>query len=148
MVYSIIYFLLWTLMLYWIHRLVHATPLLKNIHWDHHRYVLVSTPGWRWNNLLLFNDTWTSTIDLWITEVIPTIVFSYITGQWWICALYYVWAAFFQENLEHNKDVDFRFWTMGRWHLVHHNNSTKHFGLFIPVWDMMFKTVVKKAEIL
>jgi len=57
-------------MLYAIHRIVHVTPFLKELHWDHHKYVNLNDTGWKFNNLLLFNDTWKSTADLWITEVI------------------------------------------------------------------------------
>lgn len=136
----IFYFLLWTLTLYIIHRVVHNTQYLKTFHYDHHVYVLKNNTGWQWNNLLLFNDTWKSTVDLWITEVIPTIIFSWVTGQWWISVFYYLWAALFQENLEHNRKINYYPITCGRWHLKHHERPDVNFGLFIPIWDKLFKT--------
>jgi sterol desaturase/sphingolipid hydroxylase (fatty acid hydroxylase superfamily) len=82
-----------------------------------------------------------STLDLWITEVIPTLVFSLITGQWWISVFYYVWAAFVQEIIEHNPKVDlYPFLTSGKWHLIHHHNTSVNYGLFIPTWDILFGT--------
>jgi sterol desaturase/sphingolipid hydroxylase (fatty acid hydroxylase superfamily) len=110
---------------------------------DHHAYVNTHETGWHWSNLFLFNDTWTSTLDLWITEVVPTIIFSAVTGQWWLCAFYYVWAAFIQEPLEHNNSINIPFLTHGRWHLIHHKNVKQNFGLFFPVWDVMFGTYKK-----
>jgi sterol desaturase/sphingolipid hydroxylase (fatty acid hydroxylase superfamily) len=133
-------FILWTLVLYLIHRLVHITPVLKELHWDHHKYVNLNDTGWRWNNLFLFNDTWKSTIDLWITEVIPSLIFSIVTGHYWVIVFYYIWAAFLQEELEHNKKINLYPITTGRWHLVHHRTPNKNFGLFLPFWDKIFRT--------
>ena len=129
----IIFFLIWTLCLYWIHRLAHRIPYIKKWHFNHHAYIIQNgSPGWHWNNLFLYNDTWTSTLDLYLTEVIPTILFSMITGQWWISIFYYIWAAFLQETLEHNNNIDLPLLTTGRWHLIHHSLPNKNYGLFFP----------------
>lgn len=137
----IIYFFLWTFILYWIHILAHKISFIKTWHWDHHSFINKhGTSGWRWNNLFLFNDTWLSTLDLYITEVIPTLLFSLITGQHWIFVFYYIWAAFFQEQLEHNKNINIPLVTSGRWHLLHHQYFNKNYGLFFPIWDLIFKT--------
>lgn len=137
----ILYFFLWTLMLYWIHRIGHKTPIIQRIHWHHHRHINTSAPtSWHWNNLFLFNDNWISTLDLWITEVIPTIIFAYVTGQYWLIVFYYIWAAFIQESIEHNKKFDIPGFTSGRWHLIHHRQPNHNFGLFFPQWDLLFGT--------
>ena len=135
----ILYFLLWTLMLYWIHRAAHKIPVINSIHLHHHKFILSHPTKWHWNNLLLFNDDWTSTADLWITEVIPTLIFSIVTGQYWILIFYYVWAAFIQESIEHNPKINIPMITSGRWHLLHHRSSY-NYGLFFPIWDILFKT--------
>ena len=138
---EIVVFFAWTWCLYVTHRSVHVIPMLREIHWDHHRYVNTHSTGWHWNNLLLFNDTGTSTVDLWITEVIPTVIFSYVTGEWWVLWFYYVWAALLQETLEHNSKVNVYPWlTSGKWHLVHHKNMRNNYGVFTPLWDMIFRT--------
>lgn len=145
MIHVIITFLSWTLLLYVIHRTIHIHgrkwfPISYKAHNDHHKYINV-TGGtqWHWNNCFLFNDTWLSTLDLWITEVIPTLIFSYITGEWWISIAYYFWAAFLQEVIEHNPKFS---WypaiTSGKWHLVHHEQPYKNYGLFVPFWDLLF----------
>jgi sterol desaturase/sphingolipid hydroxylase (fatty acid hydroxylase superfamily) len=144
---EIFYFLCWTLMLYVIHRLVHMFSIFNKIHLDHHAYISKKINAgesmkWHWSNLFLFNDTWLSTLDLWITEVVPTIVFSLITGQWWIFAFYYIWAAFIQESIEHNPIINLYPLTSGRWHLKHHQNCKKNYGLFHPLWDKLFKTEI------
>jgi sterol desaturase/sphingolipid hydroxylase (fatty acid hydroxylase superfamily) len=134
-------FLSWTLCLYWLHRIVHITPVLKELHWDHHKFINLNNTKWHWNNLFLFNDTWRSTADLWVTEVLPTLLFSYVTGQWWVIIFYYVWASVLQETIEHNKNFNiYPILTSGRWHLKHHHSSKINFGLFFPMWDVIFKT--------
>lgn len=138
----IVVFLSWTLILYWIHRIAHKIPFMNRYHQDHHSYInRHGETTWRWNNLFLYNDTWKSTIDLWLTEVIPTIIFSAITGCWWLIISYYLWAALLQEVLEHNPKFDrYPFMTSGKWHLIHHKRPRKNYGLFIPLWDKIFKT--------
>jgi sterol desaturase/sphingolipid hydroxylase (fatty acid hydroxylase superfamily) len=138
----IVAFFAWTFCLYWIHRTGHRTPYVKTAHLDHHKFININgKTTWHWNNLFLFNDTWTSTADLWITEVIPTLIFSWITGHWWLSVFYYLWAALIQEVIEHNPKFSlYPFLTSGKWHLVHHRDPSKNFGLFTPVWDIVFKT--------
>lgn len=135
----VLYFFLWTLMLYWIHRIGHSTPMIRSIHLHHHSFILSNHTIWHWSNLFLFNDDWTSTLDLWITEVVPTLLFSLVTEQWWISVFYYVWAAFIQETIEHNTHVNFPVLTSGKWHLMHHRGEV-NYGLFTPLWDMIFGT--------
>jgi len=138
----VLYFLLWTLILYWIHRIGHSLPVMRNVHMHHHRFVLQHKTTWHWSNLFLFNDDWTSTIDLWLTEVTPTILFAMVTDQWWILLFYYVWAAFIQETIEHNENFNIPILTSGKWHLIHHR-STFNYGLFTPIWDIIFRTYTR-----
>jgi len=129
-------------MLYWIHRLVHLTPIFRSIHLHHHTFIISHKTKWHWSNLFLFNDDWTSTLDLWLTEVIPTVLFSLITNQWWIGILYYIWAAFIQETIEHNEKFNIPVLTSGKWHLIHHR-SAFNYGLFTSVWDIIFRTYTR-----
>ena len=145
MIFNIIfYFLLWTFILYWIHRAAHVFSFFKKYHHNHHKVVNMNDMYWKWNNLLLYNDNMTSTIDLWLTEVIPSVIISYVTGQWWIIIFYYLWAALLQENIEHNKNFNLPILTSGNWHLKHHKNGNYNYGLFIPIWDKLFKTEKKE----
>lgn len=142
----IFYFLIWTMILYWIHRSSHCITFLKKYHLDHHGFILKQLKNnnkptrWHYNNLLLFNDTWKSTIDLWITEVVPTFIFCLITGQWWILFFYYFWAAVVQETIEHDSDFNLPLLSSGKWHLLHHITGVKNYSLFFPIWDIIFKT--------
>lgn len=138
----IFYFFLWTFILYWIHRATHANSALSYFHLDHHSYILKNQTAWHYSNIFLYNDNLKSTIDLWLTEVIPTIIFSIVTEQFWIFIFYYIWAAFIQENIEHNEQFNIPLLTSGRWHLIHHR-SKHNYGLFFPIWDIVFKTYKK-----
>ena len=138
----ILVFFLWTFCIYWMHRLAHVLPFMRQFHMDHHAQVTNETiTGLDWKNTFLWFDSWNSTVDQWLTEVIPTATISIITGHWWLMMFYYIWAAFIQEAVEHNRKINlYPFITSGKWHLVHHNHPTKNYGVFIPLWDMMFST--------
>ena len=142
----IMYFIEWLLVLYCIHRIAHKSSFLMKFHGDHHRHINKcirnnETMRWHWNNLFLINDNVRSTIDLWLTEVLPTLIFSALTQQWWIFCFYYVWAAILQEKLEHNSAINlYPFLTFGSWHLLHHRNPNKNFCLLFPIWDILLRT--------
>ena len=136
----VLYFFMWTFCLYWVHRAAHILPILKTYHFNHHKVINTNTIKWNWNNLLLYNDTKESTIDLWLTEVIPTCIISYITGQWWLIVFYYLWASLIQERVEHNKHFNIPLLTSGKWHLNHHKDGKCNYGLFTSIWDIVFKT--------
>jgi len=139
---EILYFVGWTFMLYWVHRIIHVLPVLRDIHLQHHVYINKHNASrWHWNNLFLFNDTWICTLDVWLTDVIPTLIFSAVTGAWWIFVFYYFWAALVQEKIEHNPRVNlYPIIGSGSWHLVHHRSSRNNYGLFVIFWDIVFGT--------
>lgn len=138
---ALFYFLAWTFIIYWIHRLCHTVSALSYFHKFHHRYVAKNYITWHWSNLFLFNDDWPSTIDYWITEVLPTLIFVIITEQWWLGICFYIYAAFIQEWLEHNPNFSlYPFYTSGKWHMLHHSAPPCNYGIGTPFWDWVFKT--------
>jgi sterol desaturase/sphingolipid hydroxylase (fatty acid hydroxylase superfamily) len=137
----------WTFMMYWIHRAAHVVPWMQRWHVHHHAHVmqtvLRSDPDvmtWKWNNIFLYNDTWDSTVDFWITDVIPTVLFVLITGQLWFGIAYYLYSALLQERVEHNPRFSYYPFTPGQWHLDHHSTATQNYGIWFPVWDIVFGT--------
>lgn len=135
-------FFLWIFTLYCVHRAFHKIPFLKRIHWSHHQYIFKKRGNlWNWKILFLYNDDTSSTIDTWLSEVIPTLLICWITGHWWLFLFFYVWAAFIQELIEHNPKINlYPYLTSGKWHLEHHKNWRCNYGLFIPIFDIIFKT--------
>ena len=137
---QLFFFFLWTLLMYGMHRVMHSSKLLGYFHIQHHKVINNKETKWHWNNVLLYNDDMKSTIDLWITDVAPTLIFCYFTGQWWIFFVYYFYAAFFQENIEHSFNVNIPLISSGRWHLTHHKDSRYNYGFVFTFWDKLFKT--------
>jgi sterol desaturase/sphingolipid hydroxylase (fatty acid hydroxylase superfamily) len=115
---------------------------MRQFHSDHHKQVTQQTiNGLNWRNAFLFFDSWKSTLDQWFTEVIPTVIISAVTGHWWLAVAYYVWAAFIQEAIEHNSKINlYPFITSGKWHLIHHQDPAHNYGVFVPIWDLIFGT--------
>lgn len=142
----ILYFLIWTLVLYLFHRLAHHIPFLWYYHQDHHNQVSMnSNKGSHWSNYFLFFDTWKSTVDQWLLEIIPTIVLCLLLQDFSLLFFYYVWAVFIQERIEHNNNFDlFPFLTSGRWHMVHHIHYRKNYGVFVFIWDWLLGTYKKE----
>ena len=136
----VVHFLIWTFLLYFIHRASHVLPVIREFHRDHHQFIRNHEVTWHWSNLFLYNDTLKSTVDLWITEVIPTILIAFLLNAWWLAVFYYLWAALVQETIEHNKHFDWPILSSGKWHLIHHKNYNKNYGLFFPMWDIVFGT--------
>lgn len=138
----VFWFLLWTLLIYCVHVLAHHIPGIKYIHSWHHSFIIKNEPPtWHWSNIFLYQDDWKSTLDVWITEIMPTIIFCAITEQWWIAIFFYFWSAFIQERIEHNPKFNlFPFFTSGVWHLRHHKKGNCNYGVFHPLWDIIFGT--------
>lgn len=138
----IFWFLTWTLMIYFIHRIGHVIPIIRDIHGKHHRYISEhNITGWTWKNLFFYQDNLFSTLDVFITEVIPTIIFCYLTGEWWLFGFFYVWSATIQECIEHSPNFDmYPYLTSGKWHLRHHLKGKCNYGIFTPIWDILFGT--------
>ena len=137
----VLYFFLWTLLLYVVHRLAHALPYIKKIHSEHHRYVMRNRDwGIKWQDLYLSRGANKVTLDLWFTEVIPTLLFCAVTGHWWIFGAYYFWSAFYEKATKYNRDVDVFLVTWGMWTLTHYRRNTLNFGGIFSLWDIIFKT--------
>jgi len=143
MIEFVILFFLWTLLIYCNHRLAHILPFYR-LHDEHHKLVSENAePGPNWKNYFLYLDNWKVTTDTWLIEVIPTLIFSYVTGYWIFSLLHYIWTAFLQERLEHNINLDLYPFTSGKWHMNHHTIYNCNYGLFIPIWDRLFGTEIR-----
>jgi sterol desaturase/sphingolipid hydroxylase (fatty acid hydroxylase superfamily) len=135
------YFLVWNFIIYWMHRWAHNVPIMMRLHREHHKFIRENSVHWHWNNVLLFNDNWPSTFDFWVTEVIPTLLFAWITGQWWLLIAYYVYSALILERFEHNPNFTaYPWYVSGKWHVLHHTHYPCNYGIIIPFWDWVFKT--------
>ena len=49
------------------------------------------------------------------------------------------------EIIEHNKKINwYPLLTSGKWHLIHHKNPNCNYGVFFPIWDIIFHTNKKQ----
>ena len=144
----VVQFILWSFILYICHRLAHSIGFLWYYHCDHHKQISSQTnKGCHWTNCFLFFDTWKSTADQWLIEIIPTILVCFLFSDITLLVLYYFWAVFIQERIEHNPNFDlYPILTSGKWHLIHHTNYDKNYGVFTSIWDKIFKTYKAKYE--
>lgn len=145
---NILLIFLWTLLLWSMHFLSHHTQFLWKFHLAHHEEVLngIGNPDWR--NLFLWFNTFEVTMDQWLIEVIPTLVLAYAFNAYWLIMFYYVWAACIQESIRHNPEFNLMpFLVSGKYHLIHHRNSSKNFGVYTPIWDMLLGTYEWKNTI-
>lgn len=137
----LIAFLIWTFVAYWTHRIVHSVQPFKDWHADHHRTVDTGQEtGRHWSNYFFWVDSWKSTLDFWVVEIIPLAIVCWLMGTWLLFVPYWIWVAFLQEKVEHDPTFRIPGFTSGTWHMVHHSNCRTNFGTFIPIWDKLFGT--------
>jgi len=133
-------FLAWVLVLYCAHRICHVIPFLKKIHLYHHDFINTSQPQWDWKNIFLWTNDFGETMDLWVTEGIPTLAFCTVTGHWWIFVWWWIWAGLIEQFIEHNPKFDVPFLSAGKHHLQHHKYYNVNYSTFFPLWDWVLGT--------
>ncbi|MEJ0062639.1 MAG: sterol desaturase family protein [Alphaproteobacteria bacterium] len=145
-------FFLSTFFSYWMHRLAHVhkpwNPLWINhkphhqIKYDEHTPVMV----YDWREFIFWFGTWKQTLDVWITDTIPTILAACIIGGagWYILAFHYFYHVFLSGGLlEHNVKIKgpiTRILACGQFHMQHHRKFDRNFGFVIGLWDYVFRT--------
>ena len=150
-----IWFLIWTLAEYLIHRFMHFNHKL-NIFYRIHRYhhsipydKLTSS-----NNKLpklsyffLWFDNINETIEIILGETIPAIGIYLLDKK---CGFIILIFHYFYELiatdalLEHNPNIKtssiINYFAVGQFHLEHHRKANKNFGFTITLWDHLFGT--------
>ncbi len=141
------YFLLWSLIIYWTHRSAHMIPFLWQFHHAHHQVAYNGELEFSWWNVIGWFNDWPSTLDQWITEIIPMIVFVLVFPDAWpIAVLYYIDGFILAEGLtDHNPRLEIPGLSMGRYHLKHHANPNVNFDLYFHFWDQLFGTHYRRA---
>lgn len=151
-------FLLWTLISYALHRLAHTksryNPLFK-IHLAHHKAEYgkeenykFKWPGWR--SFVLWFDDLKSSLDVWITLILPAVLVSLLfpTTHFAVLIFVYFYEVFLSEhNLDHNPEITgfvTRVLAIGQYHLTHHHYPKYNYGLYLTIWDIVFVTTRQK----
>lgn len=143
-------FLLWTFLVYWIHRLSHIeaswNPLWR-IHRVHHA-IDYSKPRVRLlrPSLVFWFGSIAATADILISITLPLVLVVLIWPSYgiWLLPFHYLYEGIFSERiLDHNPRITgriTRYLSIGRYHMRHHGNKAVNFSIYITLWDRLFRT--------
>lgn len=142
--------LAWTGISYAIHRLAHVAGVWNQLHRihraHHHPNYLKRDLKFRWYNLLFCFETIPETLDVWITLTLPAFALSAMDPEHGIILLcfHYIYEILLSDNrFDHNPAIGgqiIRWLACGQYHLEHHRDPSRNFGLLITFWDFVFRT--------
>ncbi len=125
-------FLFGSLVEYWIHRLMHASPRIGARHRDHHR----RNEGQ--GVIPEFRDYVVGSL----VAMVPAFLFSWVVGLGWMLGgLLYAAFSAYAHQLQHENPMKC-FWMPLPVHYVHHKYGMweHNFGLAVDWWDQVFGT--------
>jgi sterol desaturase/sphingolipid hydroxylase (fatty acid hydroxylase superfamily) len=148
-------FLLWTGIIYGLHRASHwhhpRNPLW-HLHRAHHRHPYLqaeSGSAWpRWPQFFLWLGSWRASLDVFVVMTLPAIAIALLWPRYGVPLLvfHYVYEVFCSEYaLDHNpkiRGVWTRWFAWGDYHLYHHMKPKRNYSLLITLWDRVFGTAV------
>jgi len=149
-------YLLWTLYIYWIHRLAHYKTkwnFLFYLHRDHHKLVLpqeIEAPTWY--SYFFIRSTWKNTVDNFVSITLPLVILLFYDRSHGLPLFIYsyIYETFLADGiLDHNVHIKGKIcniFAFGRFHINHHLNVKKNFSLYISIWDFVFKTADSNYE--
>jgi sterol desaturase/sphingolipid hydroxylase (fatty acid hydroxylase superfamily) len=153
-------FLLWTLAIYWIHRLSHIhsrrNPLWR-VHVAHHQINYLGSldpidPLPKYLKYLFWFGSWKTTLDVVMVLTLPLVAIACFVPQYGILLLilHYFYEVFLSEGtLDHNPRIKgpvTKVFAWGHYHLLHHKNLKVNYGLLITLWDVVFGTAKAAPE--
>jgi sterol desaturase/sphingolipid hydroxylase (fatty acid hydroxylase superfamily) len=152
-------FLVWTLIMYGMHRLSHANHRRNPLWWihtAHHRIPYLSRPPVSrlpvWPQFVLWLGNWRASLDVLISMTLPLVLIALLVPQYGVplLVLHYFYEIFCSEYLlDHNPRIRgwiTRVFAWGDYHLHHHAHPRRNFGLLITLWDRVFKTAEDPLE--
>jgi sterol desaturase/sphingolipid hydroxylase (fatty acid hydroxylase superfamily) len=98
----------------------------------------------RWHHFLLCFGSVSETLDIWFTLTLPLLVISLVLPVQGAALLvfHYLYEIFCSDSqLDHNPSLSgplTRVFAWGEYHLRHHSNPSRNFGLILTFWDRMF----------
>lgn len=148
----VVVFLLWTFVVYFLHRLSHIKRkynFLYHLHKVHHQ-INYQNGGSEFKIKFLFLNFGDIrlTLDIIVMLTIPLLCLTYFFPQQGVALLVYHYCAevFFSERMvDHNpnfKGVSTKFFAWGEYHLKHHKNPKVNYSFIITLWDKVFRTEV------
>lgn len=148
-------FLLWTFLVYWMHRAAHVRSkynFLYKLHLSHHRinYLKEENRAFKWPQLFFYFGSFSASLDVLIMLTLPAFMTFAVFPQYgiYILAFHYIYEVFLSEGtLDHNPKIKgkvTRFFAWGEYHLSHHEKWNCNYGLTITFWDLVFGTKQNK----
>ena len=151
-------FMAWTFSMYWLHRLSHIhskyNPLWK-IHTSHHKVPYIPFQGkvkMCWSQLIFWHGTWQATMDIYMVATAPIVILTIAFPSYgWPVLLFHFFYEVFLSGLalDHNIRITgpiTRFFAWGNYHLYHHVELNKNYGLVITFWDYVFGSATMPAD--
>jgi sterol desaturase/sphingolipid hydroxylase (fatty acid hydroxylase superfamily) len=144
-------FLLWTLLIYFMHRLAHYRHRfnpLYSIHLSHHKinYLEDENRKFKWYYLLFYFGGVLETMDVLLMLTMPAfmVYFVYPPMGIYLLLFHYLYESFLSEGvLDHNPKIKGKitnFFSWGKYHLIHHKTWKYNYSLMITLWDRVFRT--------
>lgn len=145
-------FLVWTFIIYWIHRISHIKGrwnILWKIHRAHHAipYLTMKVERWpKFGQFFFWLGDFKTSIDVVIVLTIPLVLLTLLFPYPGLCLLvfHYIYEVFLGEGiLDHNTQLRgpvTRVFAWGSFHLHHHVKLERNYGLIITLWDRVFRT--------
>lgn len=146
-------FLLWTFVIYWLHRWSHIHHRYNPLWWIHRAHHAEpylrqdSRPAWPTLGQFLF---WLGgmrlSLDVILVMTLPLLIIAWFWPEYGIPLLvfHYLYEVFLSESvLDHNPRVTgpvTRWFAWGDFHLHHHVNLKRNYGLMLCCWDWLFGT--------
>lgn len=146
-------FALWTFVIYWLHRFSHIHHRLNPLWWIHRAHHAEpylredSHPSWpNFGQYLFWLGGVRLSLDVILVMTLPLLVIAWLWPQYGIPLLvfHYFYEVFLSESvLDHNPRITgriTRWFAWGDFHLHHHVNLKRNYGLLVCFWDDLFGT--------
>jgi len=150
---------LWTFAIYWLHRFSHIHHRYNPLWWIHRAHHAEpylradSRPQWpKLGQYFFWLGGWRLSLDVVLVMTLPLLIIAWMQPQYGVPLLvfHYFYEVFLSESvLDHNPRITNRYtrwFAWGDFHLHHHVNLKRNFGLMCGFWDFLFATAeVPKA---
>ncbi len=149
---------LWTFVIYWLHRWSHVHHRLNPLWWIHRAHHAEpylredSHPKWpTLGQFLFWLGGFRLSLDVVLVMTLPLLVIAWLWPKYAVPLLlfHYFYEVFLSESvLDHNPRITnrlTRWFAWGDFHLHHHVNLKKNYGLMLGLWDFLFGTAEAPA---
>ncbi|MCB1325913.1 MAG: sterol desaturase family protein [Spirochaetales bacterium] len=151
-------FLLWTFIIYWLHRIGHIShpwnPLYE-LHKAHHKINYFRQDASPWPDLgqfFFWLGDWKTSLDVFLVMTVPLLGITWLWPAFGLPLLvfHYVYEVFLSEAmLDHNANIrgfTTRYFAWGNFHLYHHVDQKTNYSLMTTLWDWVFGSAVMPAR--